>query len=94
MRDAFHSQLVAEARADSAALHELGQRMATLHEVLSGAPWAEVEDLHREFENLHDEFEALHREDMEKRVDQSAHRSWRERMRDLTERLDRLAAAR
>ena len=91
MSDAFHSELLEEARADGAALHELGQHIAALHGRMSIAPGSDLDDLRREFDALHEEFEALHHADMEHRLDQRAHGVWRARVKHLTERVDGLA---
>ncbi|HEY1293207.1 MAG TPA: hypothetical protein VGJ60_09015 [Chloroflexota bacterium] len=88
MSDAFHRHLLVEARADGAALHELGEHLGALHGMMATARSADVDGLRQELLVLHDEFEVLHDQDMAQRLDQDAHRSWRARVKQLTARVD------
>jgi hypothetical protein len=87
MSDADHRDLVTEARADRAVLHELRERIQGLHGSISDARKAEFDGLRREFAALQEDFETLHDRDMARDLDRGAHRAWRVRARSLTARV-------
>jgi hypothetical protein len=94
MDDADHGDLIAESRADRAALLDLRQQIKGLHGTFLEARRAEFDGLLREFAELRDDFEMLHVRDMAGDLDRSAHHAWRARAEQLTARVVKLAGTR
>ena len=90
MSDAFHEPPGRGARRQRG-ITRVGKHFGALYGIMPNARKADIDGLRREFGIVHQELEALHDQDMEHRLDQSAQRSWRARVRRLTVRVDGLA---